>query len=240
MEEDEAMYSDYPMKRSNEYNHEYIDINYSVNENYNDKIINEMLLTHENNQIYESDNKNYVMNDQDVFMNDTKPANYECENEYKLLELGRVGPSYYGCGLLPGQSVCSNYVQHPYPIRQRDFYPQEYDYYVQQPVAPWQDEDLSRCSVPMQTPTSTSVRSSEESPVTPSSSTGKFVVVYVHREFKRKNFFEVMINLEDVLRISRFRFYFDGIKTCIRLIMIQNGNFPYRKGRLGIDTWKHG
>ena len=134
-----------------------------------------------------------VTNNSNIITNSGMINGYECDNEYKLVELGRIDSSsgYCGFGILPGgQSVYPNYMQHGYSHHVRhpgDIYQQECGgYYPVQSQPVWQNDIQStRCEIYNDPREITKMGGgNEDASVTPSSSTGTSIY-YQKKKIKK-------------------------------------------------------
>lgn len=168
MSEEDEIYSEF----SNKLHQEYSEENCQEGEEYDEKfILNEMLIQGGNTTCENPNDKNYSAEPIFPTTNEKSNNGYEYENEYKLVELGRIESGFCEFGLLPGQPVYPSYLHHAYALRQGEFCQQECGYYSVQGQAPgWQAEDSSRCGLFARR--GTKMRVNDDSSVTPSSSTG--------------------------------------------------------------------
>lgn len=184
MSEEDVSYSDYSNRMGNDFKDHYSEVvSCPEGEDYDEKLILNEMLIQEASSTYENLNeKSYLSTAPGFSTSNDKNSGYECENDYKLVELGRIESGFCGFGLFPSQPVCTSYLQHPYALRQNDFYQQDCGYYPIPTQGGWQADDSSRCSLyNNRTP---KLISSEDSSVTPSSSTGRILskseLVYKH------------------------------------------------------------
>ncbi|KAK6644301.1 hypothetical protein RUM43_000568 [Polyplax serrata] len=181
MPEEDGIYSEYPGKIHNEYKEYYPDGNCQDAEDYDEKfILNEMFIQGGNPSYENLTDKSYPQESGFSNGNEKSIVGYgECENEYKLVELGRIESGFCGFGLLPGPSVYPSYLHHAYNLRQGDFYQKDCTYYPVPPQMGWQGDDTTRCAMFGRRSGKLGV-GNEDTSVAPSSSTDIFSTVDAH------------------------------------------------------------